>query len=110
VRLRGQPFAILKALLENPGATLSRDALARRLWPGADAGRGHALDAAVFRLRTALGDSAVNPLYVETVPGRGYRFIAPVVPEPAPLPVRTPGLLKRLASRLLAQRSRPAGS
>ena len=99
VRLRGRPFAILAMLLERAGDLVTREEFRDRLWP-ADSfvDFDHGLDAAVNRLREALGDAADNPRFVETVPRRGYRFVAPVVrtdvevspprslPESQPLP------------------------
>lgn len=80
VKLQEQPFQILALLLERPGEVISRDELQRRLWP-ADTfvDFDHSLNAAVRRLRDALGDSAESPRYVETVARRGYRFVAPVL-------------------------------
>src|SRR3984957_5868118 len=79
VRLEGQPVQILLCLLENPGELVSREELHRKLWP-ADTfvNFEHGLNAAVKRLRQALNDSAGNPRFVETLPRRGYRFLAPV--------------------------------
>jgi TolB-like protein/DNA-binding winged helix-turn-helix (wHTH) protein len=79
VRLEGQPVQILLCLLENPGELVTRDELRQRLWP-ADTyvDFEHGLNAAVKRLRRALNDSAGNPRFVETLPRRGYRFLAPV--------------------------------
>jgi len=79
VRLEGQPVQILVCLLEIPGELVSREALHAKLWP-ADTfvNLEHGLNVAVKRLRHALGDSAANPRFVETLPRRGYRFIAPV--------------------------------
>jgi Tol biopolymer transport system component/DNA-binding winged helix-turn-helix (wHTH) protein len=81
VRLQEQPFQILAVLLEHPGEIVTRDELQSRLWP-ADTfvDFDHSLNAAVRRLRDALGDSAENPRFVETVSRRGYRFLAPVSP------------------------------
>jgi Tol biopolymer transport system component/DNA-binding winged helix-turn-helix (wHTH) protein len=79
VKLTGQPFHILVILLEHPGDLVTREQLQRRLWPSdtfVDFDRG--LNAAINRVREALGDSAENPRFVETLPRRGYRFIAPV--------------------------------
>jgi len=79
IRLPSQPGQILGALLERPGDLLPREALRNLLWPGATAGDfEHGLNAAVNKLRQALGDSANQPRYVETLPGLGYRFVAPV--------------------------------
>lgn len=79
VRLQGQPFKVLAALLEKPGEVVSREALQKQLW-GADTtvDFDHSLGIAVNKLRDALGDSAENPRFVETLAKRGYRFIAPV--------------------------------
>jgi DNA-binding winged helix-turn-helix (wHTH) protein len=79
VRLEGQPVQILLCLLENPGELVTRDELRQRLWPADTYGNFEdGLNAAVKRLRQALNDSAGNPRFVETLPQRGYRFLAPV--------------------------------
>jgi TolB-like protein len=76
VRLQDQPFEILCFMLERPGHVVTRDELRQRLWPeGTFVDFEHSLNAAVKRLRAALGDDADNPRYVETLPRRGYRFI-----------------------------------
>src|SRR4051794_15839916 len=86
VRLSSQPARVLSALLERPGDLLAREALRNRLWPGVTAGDfEHGLNAAVNKLRQALGDAASQPRYVETLPGLGYRFVAPVYPVGAPV-------------------------
>lgn len=79
VRLEGQPVQILICLLERSGELVTREELRDRLWP-ADTyvNFEHGLNAAVKRLRRALNDSAENPRFVETLPRRGYRFLAPV--------------------------------
>src|ERR1700693_1848753 len=79
VKLQEQPFQILALLLERPGEVVTREELQSRLWP-ADifVDFDHSLNTAVRRLRDALGDSAENPRFVETVARRGYRFLAPV--------------------------------
>jgi eukaryotic-like serine/threonine-protein kinase len=100
VKLQEQPFQLLVFLLENAGEIVSRESVRQRLWQGNtfvdfDA----SLSVAVGKLREALGDSADNPRFIETVPRRGYRFIAPVktgekassqpqpvAPPPEPLP------------------------
>src|SRR5215475_2161279 len=79
VRLQGQPLQILLALLRHPFQIVTRDEIQQELWKGrtfVDFDQG--LNAAMNRLRAALGDSADQPRYIETLPGRGYRFIAPV--------------------------------
>ena len=77
IRLQEQPFEILRLMLERPGRVVTRDELQQRLWPdGTFVDFEHSLNAAIKRLRAALGDDAEHPRYVETVPRRGYRFIA----------------------------------
>src|SRR5262245_47953992 len=93
VSLQEQPFQVLTLLLERPGEVVTREEVRQKLWPqdtfvDYDAG----LNTAIRKLREALGDSADNPRFVETLPRRGYRFIAavdaevqaiaPAVPEP----------------------------
>jgi TolB-like protein/DNA-binding winged helix-turn-helix (wHTH) protein len=76
VRLQRQPFEILCALLERPGTVITRDELRKRLWrDDLFVDFEHSLNAAVKRLRTALGDDAVRPTLIETVPRCGYRYI-----------------------------------
>ena len=78
-RLAGQPLEVLLQLLERPGKMVTREELRQRLWP-ADTfvDYDHSLNAAVNKLREALNDSADNPRFIQTIPRRGYRFIAPV--------------------------------
>jgi DNA-binding winged helix-turn-helix (wHTH) protein/Tol biopolymer transport system component len=80
VKLQEQPFQVLAQLLEKPGEVVTREELRNRLWP-ADTfvDFDHSLNAAIRRLRDALGDSAENPRFVETMARRGYRFLAPVI-------------------------------
>jgi TolB-like protein len=79
IRLQDQPFEILAMMLDRPGEVVTRDELRQRLWPaGTFVDFEHSLNAAVKRLRAALGDDADNPRFVETLHRRGYRFIAPV--------------------------------
>lgn len=79
VRLQSQPFKLLSVLVEHQGEVVSRETLQSELW-GADTtvDFDHSLGIAVNKLREALGDSAENPRFVETLAKRGYRFIAPV--------------------------------
>lgn len=79
VRLQSQPFKLLTVLLEHPGEVVSRETLQQEIW-GAETtvDFDHSLGIAVNKLREALGDSAENPRFVETLARRGYRFIAPV--------------------------------
>lgn len=89
VRLQEQPFQVLAMLLERPGEVVTREDLHARLWP-ADTfvDFDHGLNAAVKRLRDALGDSAENPRFVETLARRGYRFLAPVESYSAETPAK----------------------
>ncbi len=83
IRLQEQPFKVLQVLLENPGGVVSREELQSRIWPDVSFGDfDHAVNVAVGKLRTALGDSAESSSYIETIPRRGYRFIAPVETSP----------------------------
>jgi TolB-like protein/DNA-binding winged helix-turn-helix (wHTH) protein/Flp pilus assembly protein TadD len=90
VPLQEQPFRVLAILLERPGELIAREELQARLWPvdtfvGFDEG----INTAIRKLRVAFGDSADNPRFIETIPRRGYRFVAPVheaVVEPAQFP------------------------
>src|SRR6266849_6269248 len=79
LRLVGQPFAILAMLLGKPGEIVTREELRERLWPGDTfVDFDHGLNNAVMRLREVLGDSSDRPRFIETLPRRGYRFIAPI--------------------------------
>jgi TolB-like protein len=79
IKLREQSFRVLKSLLENPGQVVTREDLRRRLWPGdVFVDFENSLNTAVGRLREALGDSADHPRFIETLPKRGYRFLAAV--------------------------------
>jgi DNA-binding winged helix-turn-helix (wHTH) protein len=83
VKLQDQPFQVLLALLERPGEVVTRDELRARLWSDDTfVDFEHSLNTAVRRLRDALGDSAENPRFVETVARRGYRFLATTVSWP----------------------------
>ncbi len=114
IRLQDQPFEILRLLLRRPGDVVTREELRRQLWPdGTFVDFEHSLNAAVKRLRAALGDDADNPRFVETLPRRGYRFVVsadasraePAVPQPraAAGPPRRPALQQpgRRAPRVL---------
>jgi len=99
VRLQEQPFQILAYLLDRAGEVVTREELREKLWP-ADTfvDFDHSLNTAINKLREALGDSASNPRYVETLARRGYRFLAPLQtgtakaqgsPEAQPAPAST---------------------
>jgi TolB-like protein/DNA-binding winged helix-turn-helix (wHTH) protein len=86
IRLQEQPFRVLELLLEHPGELISREELQRQIWSAdtlVDFELG--LNTAIKRLRQALGDSAENPQFVETLPRRGYRFVFPInIDSPPP--------------------------
>ena len=77
IRLQEQPFQMLAVLLERPGEVVTREELRKRLWSGNTfVDFEHSLATAVKKLRRALGDSAAHSRFIETLPRRGYRFIA----------------------------------
>jgi Tol biopolymer transport system component/DNA-binding winged helix-turn-helix (wHTH) protein len=78
LKLTGQPFQVLAILLEKPGTVVTREELQKRLWPDTFVDVDHNLNTAINKIREVLGDSSENPRFVETLPRRGYRFIAPV--------------------------------
>lgn len=79
IRVQQQPLKLLEILLEHPGEIVTREELRNRIWPRESFGDfDQAVNVAVAKLRGALGDSAENPRYIETIPRRGYRFIAEV--------------------------------
>jgi len=97
VRLQDQPFQLLAALVERAGDLVTRDELRVRLWPVSTAiAFDQAVNSAVAKVRTALGDSAESPRFVETLARRGYRFIEDVEwvgdpgDAPAPQPAAAP--------------------
>jgi TolB-like protein/Tfp pilus assembly protein PilF len=79
VRLEEKPFRILQLLLEQAGCVVTRRALREKLWPDTHVRYDQNLNTAVNKLRELLGDSAQSSRFIETLPGRGYRFIAPVM-------------------------------
>jgi TolB-like protein/DNA-binding winged helix-turn-helix (wHTH) protein len=113
LRLSGQPFQVLAVLLERPGEVVTREELHSKLWP-ADTfvDFDHGLNNAVARIREVLEDSSDTPRYVETIPRRGYRFIAPLtdLPPSAVLPTNSddsrPSL--KIASALSSAPSAPS--
>ncbi len=84
IRLHEQAFQVLTALLERPGEIVTREELSQKLWP-ADTfvDFDHGLNTVINKLREALGDSASNPRFIETLARRGYRFVAPVELTPS---------------------------
>jgi serine/threonine protein kinase len=110
IRLQEQPFRILAMLLEHPGEVVLRDEIRKRLWPNDTIVEiGHGINAAVLRLREALGESAENPRFIQTLPRRGYRFNGqveweigpPLTVSGASLP-GTPGPSESLAGQTLS--------
>lgn len=91
IPLQEQPFRVLCVLLERPGEVVTREQLQERVWP-ADTyvGFDEGINTAIRKLRLAFGDSAENPRFIETLPRRGYRFIAPVSESPRPEAVAAP--------------------
>ena len=86
LRLQQQPLRLLSVLLERPGAVVTREELRRRLWPeDTFVDFEHGLNAAVKRLRDTLGDTADSSRFIETLPKRGYRFVAPTDVPAAPI-------------------------
>src|SRR3954470_9775032 len=100
IQLHSQPFKVLLLLLERPAEIVTREEMRQRLW-GADTfvDFDHGLNTAVNKIREALGDSASVPRYVETIAGKGYRFLAPVT-------LQAPALDS--ASNLYDQQAAPA--
>src|SRR6516162_7404063 len=87
IKLQEQPFQILAMMLERPRGVVTREELRQKLWPGDTfVDFDHGLNNAINRLREALNDSADTPRFIETLPRRGYRFVAEVKSEP-PAPI-----------------------
>src|ERR1700690_1787516 len=107
VPLQEQPFRVLAMLLDRPGEVVTREQLQSRLWP-ADTyvGFDEGLNTAIRKLRVAFDDSADNPRFIETLPRRGYRFVAPIHDAVAPSPV--PPVSLAPASASVQPRSRPS--
>src|ERR1700733_339285 len=82
VRLQDQPFRVLAMLAERPGEIITREQLQERIWGDTFVDFDQSLNKAVNRVREALNDDPGSPQYIETVPRRGYRFIAPVAMAP----------------------------
>jgi DNA-binding winged helix-turn-helix (wHTH) protein len=98
IKLQEQPFQILAMLLERAGEVVTREEICQRLWSdGTFVDFDHSLGTAIKKLRQALGDSADNPRFVETLARRGYRFIAPVDSPTVPSPASQPDVLQDVA-------------
>src|SRR6201981_4001551 len=82
IKVQEQPFHVLTVLLQRPGEVVTREELRNQNWPpDTFVDFDNSLNTAINKLREALGDSADNPRFVETLPRRGYRFIAPVTSD-----------------------------
>ncbi len=106
IKIQEQPLQILAMLLQRPGEVVTREELRKRLWPvDTFVDFDHGLNKAITKIREALGDSADNPRYIETLPKRGYRFIAPVagLSGPAAAPIAAMDELPVTTSRGLAR-------
>jgi Tol biopolymer transport system component/DNA-binding winged helix-turn-helix (wHTH) protein len=89
LKIQDQPFKVLAALLERPGQIVAREELRQLIWPEKSFGDfDHAVNLAIGKLRATLGDSADVPHLIETLPRRGYRFIAPLKEQTEPPPPR----------------------
>ena len=84
VRLPGQRFEVLTILLEHAGEVVTREELQQRLWPDTFVDVEHNLNTAINKIREVLGDSSESPLFIQTLPRRGYRFIASLEKESQP--------------------------
>src|ERR1700736_5260014 len=91
IKVQQQPMKLLEILLERPGEVVTREELRSRVWADESFGDfDQAVNIAIAKLRSALGDSAENPRFIETLPKRGYRFIADVsVVDADPLPKKS---------------------
>jgi Tol biopolymer transport system component/DNA-binding winged helix-turn-helix (wHTH) protein len=89
IKLQGQPFRVLTELVHHAGHVVTREELQQRVWDkGTNVDFDHSLGTAINKIREALNDSAENPRFVETLPRRGYRFIAPVTVLEAHAPLQ----------------------
>ena len=109
IRLQEQPFQVLKMLLERPGEVVTRQAIRQKLWPNDTIVEfDHSINAAIKKLRSALGDSAEEPRFVETVARRGYRLMVLVEREEAkpadPISPVTPTETESVEGNLIGKR------
>src|SRR5215469_11415693 len=110
LKLQGQPFEVLAMLLERPGELVGRERLRERLWStDTFVDFDHGVNTAINRLREALGDSADNPRFIETLPRRGYRFLASVessapVAQALPIASKVPAALPTKEGELFSKK------
>lgn len=98
VSIRGQCLDLLMLMIARPGEIITREEIARGLWPDSHVDFDHSLDVLINRLRATLGDNRLAPRYLETVPRKGYRFVAPVrsrMSSEASATVSRMGILRR---------------
>jgi DNA-binding winged helix-turn-helix (wHTH) protein len=97
IKLQVLPFQALALLLERSGEVITRKVFEQRLWPGDTfVDFDHSLNTAIRKLRQALGDGKKKPRFIETLPKRGYRFIAKLEYTAAPIPARVPAASSRV--------------
>jgi Tol biopolymer transport system component/DNA-binding winged helix-turn-helix (wHTH) protein len=112
LKVQDQPFKVLAALLERPGQIVTREELRQLIWPEKSFGDfDHAINLALGKLRATLGDSADVPHLIETLPRRGYRFIAPLKEQsdPPPAPILAPPQEQTVAAQVSEQPATPSG-
>jgi DNA-binding winged helix-turn-helix (wHTH) protein len=110
IKLQGQPLAVLALLLERPGQVVTREELQQKLWAGeAFVDFEHGLNKAIGKVRDALADNANNPRFIETLPRRGYRFIAPVDAAGLVPPPRRGSTVPRISCRSTTATVVPSG-
>jgi cholera toxin transcriptional activator len=116
IKLNAQPFQVLIMLLERPGEVLTREQISQELWPeGTFVDSEHGVNSAVNRIREALGDTASNPRFVETLARRGYRFLASVEQffpseNSSRQPPRSPSTIERIETAVPAEPAAPNSS
>lgn len=106
IKIQDQPFRVLLLLLERPGEIVTREELRQKLWPeGTHVDFDGSVNVILKKLRTAIDDDSDNPRFIETVPRRGYWFVAPVSwpkPESVTTPLATPPVLETTPKQVLA--------
>ncbi len=116
IKLNAQPFQVLIMLLERPGEVLTREQISQELWPeGTFVDSEHGVNSAVNRIREALGDTASNPRFVETLARRGYRFLASVEQislseNPSRQPPKSPSTIARVETAVPTELAAPDSS